>query len=49
VAKKMFTEAGLEKLRAPEKGRVEFGDSVVSGLMLRVSDSGASLGLSCAK
>lgn len=40
MAKKMFTEAGLEKLRAPAKGRVELGDSVVSGLMLRVSDSG---------
>jgi hypothetical protein len=23
VAKKMFTEAGLERLRAPDKGRVE--------------------------
>ena len=36
----MFTEAGLEKLRAPELGRIEYGDSVVPGLMLRVSDSG---------
>ena len=35
VAKKMFTESGLERLRAPESGRVEFGDSVVPGLMLR--------------
>lgn len=40
MAKKMFTEAGLEKLRAPTTGRVEYGDSVVSGLMLRVSDTG---------
>ncbi len=34
MAKKMFTEAGLERLRAPANGRVELGDSVVSGLML---------------
>ena len=40
MAKKMFTEVGLERLRAPENGRVEYGDSVVPGLMLRVSDSG---------
>ena len=40
MAKKMFTEAGLERLRAPECGRIEFGDSVDPGLMLRVSDSG---------
>ena len=40
MTKKMFTEAGLEKLRAPDNGRVEYGDSVVPGLMLRVSDSG---------
>jgi hypothetical protein len=40
VAKKMFTEAGLERLRTPDKGRVEYGDSVVPGLMLRVSDTG---------
>jgi hypothetical protein len=40
VAKKMFTEAGLERLRAPDRGRVEFGDSVVPGLMLRVSETG---------
>lgn len=40
MAKKMFTEAGLKRLRAPESGRVEFGDSVVPVLMLRISDSG---------
>jgi len=40
VAKKMFTEAGLERLRAPESGRIEYGDSVVPGLMLRVSETG---------
>ncbi|MGE0055707.1 MAG: tyrosine-type recombinase/integrase [Hyphomicrobium sp.] len=40
MAKKMFTEAGLERLRAPESGRIEYGDSVVPGLMLRVSDTG---------
>ena len=40
VAKKMLTEAGLERLRAPEKGRVELGDSVVPGLMLRISETG---------
>jgi hypothetical protein len=39
VAKKMFTEAGLERLRDPDKGRVEYGDSVVPGLMLRVSET----------
>jgi hypothetical protein len=36
----MFTEAGLERQRGPDKDRVEYGDSVVPGLMLRVSDSG---------
>jgi hypothetical protein len=40
VAKKMFTEAGLERLRAPDQGRVEYGDSVVPGLMLRISETG---------
>ena len=40
MAKKMFTEAGLERLRAPDSGRTEYGDTVVPGLMLRVSDSG---------
>ncbi len=40
MAKKMFTEAGLERLRAPECGRIEYGDSVVPGLMLRVSETG---------
>ncbi len=40
VAKKMFTEAGLERLRAPESGRIEYGDSVGPGLMLRVSETG---------
>ena len=40
MAKKMFTEAGLERLRAPDKGRVEYGDSVVPGLMLRISETG---------
>jgi hypothetical protein len=40
VAKKMFTEAGRERLRAPDRGRVEFGDSVVPGLMLRMSETG---------
>lgn len=40
MAKKMFTEAGLDRLRAPDRGRVEYGDSVVPGLMLRISDTG---------
>ena len=40
MAKKMFTEVGLERLRAPDKGRVEYGDSVVPGLMLRISETG---------
>ena len=40
MAKKMFTEAGLERLRAPDSGRVEYGDTVVPGLMLRVSETG---------
>ena len=40
MAKKMFTEAGLERLRAPDNGRIEYGDSVVPGLMLRVSETG---------
>ena len=40
MPKKMFTEAGLERLRAPENGRIEYGDSVVPGLMLRISETG---------
>ncbi len=40
MAKKMFTEAGLERLRPPENGRIELGDTVGPGLMLRVSETG---------
>ena len=35
--------AGLERLGVPDKGRVEYGDSVVSGLMLRISGNYSAL------
>lgn len=35
----MFTEVGLERLRAPESGRIEYGNSVVLGLMLRIGEA----------
>jgi integrase len=38
--KKTFTEEGLGRLRPPSKGRVEFGDVVVAGLMLRITANG---------
>ena len=38
--KKYLTEAGLERLRPPTEGRVEVGDTVVPGLMLRVTAGG---------
>ena len=38
--KKMFTEEGLARLRPPPTGRVEYGDSVGAGLMLRVTANG---------
>lgn len=38
--KKYFTEAALERLKPPQTGRTEHGDTVVPGLMLRVSQNG---------
>lgn len=38
--KKYFTEAALERMRPPAEGRVELGDTVVPGLMLRVTAGG---------
>lgn len=38
--KKYFTEAALERLKPPTEGRVEWGDTVVPGLMLRVTAGG---------
>ncbi len=38
--KKYLTETALERLRPPTEGRVEVGDTVVPGLMLRVTAGG---------
>lgn len=38
--KKYITEAALERMRLPAEGRVELGDTVVPGLMLRVTAGG---------
>lgn len=38
--KKYLTEVALERLRPPAEGRVELGDTVVPGLMLRVTENG---------
>lgn len=38
--KKYFTETALERLKPPPTGRVEHGDTVVPGLMLRVTQNG---------
>lgn len=38
--KKYITEAALERMRPPAEGRVELGDTVVPGLMLRVTAGG---------
>lgn len=41
MAKRLrFTSAWLDSLRPPEKGRVEYSDSTVAGLQLRVTDKG---------
>lgn len=38
--KKYFTEAALERMKPPAEGRIELGDTVVPGLMLRVTAGG---------
>ena len=38
--KKYLTEPALERLKAPADGRSEYGDTVVPGLMLRVTSGG---------
>jgi len=38
--KRRFTEQMLERLRPPTRGRIELGDEVVPGLVLRVTTSG---------
>ncbi len=38
--KKFFTEPALERMKPPPQGRMEYGDTVVPGLMLRVSANG---------
>lgn len=40
-AKKRFTDKMLEKMPAPKKGRVELGDELCPGLVLRVTERGA--------
>lgn len=39
--KRRFTEQALERLRPPGTGRMELGDDIVPGLVLRVTPSGA--------
>lgn len=38
--KKRLTQAGIDKLRAPSKGRIEHRDSEVPGLVLRINYTG---------
>jgi len=38
--KRRFTEQMLERLRPPTSGRIELGDEIVPGLVLRVTPSG---------
>lgn len=38
--KRRFTEQMIERLRPPKQGRLEFGDNVVPGLVLRVTPRG---------
>jgi integrase len=38
--KKFFTEVALERMKPPASGRVEYGDTIVPGLMLRVTEAG---------
>lgn len=40
VNKRRFTDQMLERLRPPTSGRIELGDEVVPGLVLRVTTSG---------
>src|ERR1700757_4481317 len=35
-----LTQAAIEKLKAPEEGRLEYRDSQLSGFGLRISESG---------
>jgi len=38
--KKRFTEEGVDRLRLPDEDRVEYGDTNMAGLMLRVTSAG---------
>jgi len=38
--RRRFTEQGIERLRPPKSGRIELGDEVVPGLVLRVTPRG---------
>jgi hypothetical protein len=38
--KRRFTDQMIERLNAPKEGRLEFGDTVCPGLLLRVTDRG---------
>lgn len=38
--KRRFTDQMLERMRAPTQGRIELGDDIVPGLVLRVTPNG---------
>ena len=40
---KKLTAAAVERLSPPERGRVEYFDSVLTGLSLRITDKGRLL------
>ncbi|MGI9500375.1 MAG: hypothetical protein ACR2P3_10065, partial [Geminicoccaceae bacterium] len=35
---KRLTEAGIQRIRAPAKGRIEIADAIVAGLRFRITD-----------
>ena len=41
ATRRRFTEQMVERLRPPKEGRLELGDDVVPGLVLRVTPRGA--------
>lgn len=38
--KRRFTEQMLDRIRPPQAGRLEFGDTIILGLQLRVTERG---------
>lgn len=44
---KKITEAGIARIKAPEKGRLQIADAVLTGLWLRVTHTGSRSWSSC--